>query len=595
VAISFDPFTTTWTKFLHGEAGCDSSQTSIFRLLHESEKELAKLLLANGNMVPYQGNVVQTVSLRREQQKDTSAGSSLGSGIVCITTPESILSDTVRVECFHEEHPVEVAASEEPQVDETPVEALEPLCDGPEPASEVLDYIPDEPEYIPAELEDIPAEPEDILPEPESISQDTETTNFGWGTLAISKKDKKKRKERFTFNEMPVAEEYPTDVLTEEAPAEITAEEDGYEWGHPTEVDCSVIDIIEEIPPACNLQVDVPNIEDDYIPTSKKDKKKKRSKMRCGFQEIQAVEEYPDDTLDRGPTAEFIVEDIATASDLSSAIDWSTHDGIEEVRVCEPEAVATPLEDYHAWECPVAKKDKKKKGRVLVDEDILTSMAEHELALPPAENSWDFISAPKSKKKKKSEAACPEPVLETILEPETVPAAVSEWDTFSAPKAKKKGKKGKLVFEEEIHPPPEPVLEPEPKEVEEETSFSPEPVPEPEPEAVDDWSFSSATKGKKRQGKMAIEEEEILPLEPEPVVEFEELRLDVPPYSPSPVRLRRPSKYQPRIEDGVWKITRPESPPRPEPTKHSTPSSLLTSEAVTEQVRARKMFLPRLL
>jgi len=59
VTTSFDPFTATWTKSLYSELFCTSRDT-IDALLKESEKELAKLLSASRNIVPFQGVMEQT-------------------------------------------------------------------------------------------------------------------------------------------------------------------------------------------------------------------------------------------------------------------------------------------------------------------------------------------------------------------------------------------------------------------------------------------------------------------------------------------------------------------------------------------------------
>lgn len=96
--MSFDPFTATWAKFLHSEPVC-TPRGAIDALLEDSGKELAKLLSASGNTIPFQGMMEQTLTVRRRgQRRDNKCN-------------------------FGEaEHPVEVFASGKPLVDKAPVE-----------------------------------------------------------------------------------------------------------------------------------------------------------------------------------------------------------------------------------------------------------------------------------------------------------------------------------------------------------------------------------------------------------------------------------------------------------------------------------------
>jgi hypothetical protein len=121
VATSFDPFTATWTKFLHSELVC-TSRDAIDALLKDSEKELVKLLSASGNTVPFQGVMEQTFTLRRGgQRRDSISADSMRSDPIVIATPASTLSDTGSRNFVEAEHLVEVPASGESLVDKAPV------------------------------------------------------------------------------------------------------------------------------------------------------------------------------------------------------------------------------------------------------------------------------------------------------------------------------------------------------------------------------------------------------------------------------------------------------------------------------------------
>lgn len=106
VAMSFNPFTGTWAKFLHSEPVC-TSRDAIDALLKHSEKELAKRLCASRNTIPFQGIMEQTLTLRRGGQRRDSSSA------------DSMRSDPIHI--CEAEHPVDVPASGEPLVDEAPV------------------------------------------------------------------------------------------------------------------------------------------------------------------------------------------------------------------------------------------------------------------------------------------------------------------------------------------------------------------------------------------------------------------------------------------------------------------------------------------
>jgi hypothetical protein len=258
VAMSFDPITATWTKFLHSEPICTSTRDAIETLLKESERKLAKLLSAGGNTVPFQGIMVQTLTLYRRQQRDPSSGDSVQSESVVVATPAPTLSDTVSGDFGHMEHLVEVATSREPSVDEAPVDKA--------PVEEAV-------------VEDVNEKSLDEKPlyvseEPGQASQESETISFKRSPWSMSKKDKKK-KATFTFDEIKPAEEYLAEVPAEEPPAE-----DDFAWGSFTATKKdkkkgkTLIEEEKLSPPE-----PVPEPEDDFgwgsFSTSKKKKKGK--------------------------------------------------------------------------------------------------------------------------------------------------------------------------------------------------------------------------------------------------------------------------------------------------------------------------------
>ena len=259
VAMRFDAFSAAWTKFLHSEPNCTSTQDAIETLLRESERELAKLLSTNGNTVPFQGIMVQTLTLHRGQRRDSSTGSSVQSEFAFVAVPGSTLSDTVPEKSVDKEHPVEEAVSEDPSVNKVPVE---------EAVGEDVDKGPLAEEPISVSEEPVP-----LCVEPEPVSQECETFSFDWGFRRISKMDKKKKKATFAFGETQPAEEYPT----EEYPTEVPAEEPLAE-----EV-CCAYDIIEEVP-VCHPELDAPRmiLEGGRLPLLRRTRRKRaesRSKL----------------------------------------------------------------------------------------------------------------------------------------------------------------------------------------------------------------------------------------------------------------------------------------------------------------------------
>ncbi|KAG9228160.1 hypothetical protein BJ875DRAFT_490150, partial [Amylocarpus encephaloides] len=168
VAIRSIPFTTTWTKFLHSKLAF-TSRDAIDALLEDSEKELAKFFSTSGIALPFEEKMEQTFTLcRGGQRRDSSSGDSARSDHIIVATSASTFLDTGSDTFAQAEQPVEVTASEEPLVDETPV-------------AEQIEVVPDE------VAEQIEVVPDEVAEQIEVVPDDA----FGWGSLG--KKDKKKK------------------------------------------------------------------------------------------------------------------------------------------------------------------------------------------------------------------------------------------------------------------------------------------------------------------------------------------------------------------------------------------------------------------
>ena len=218
--MSLDPFNATWTKVLHGEPE-PSPPHAIESLLKESGKELTKLFLANGSIVPFEGDTAQTLTLCREERRNSSAGSSSRSEFVFIATPGSSLPDIVPEEPVNDEALVEEAAIEEAPVEEIATDpAPDPVDEAPieeiavKPADD--DAVAEESMPVLGDPPPIQEQPAPICEDSEPVPQEPVAVNFDWGYSFPSKKDKKmkKKKARFVFDESypPVEETLQEDV-----------------------------------------------------------------------------------------------------------------------------------------------------------------------------------------------------------------------------------------------------------------------------------------------------------------------------------------------------------------------------------------------
>ena len=511
VAMRFDPFTTKWTKFLHGEPNCSSSLDAINTLCRESEREIANLLLANGNTVPFQGPMEQSLTLRREQRRDSSTGNSVRPESVVVATPVLTLSDTFSDNFANAEHLVEVTAYREPSVDNASVEEA------------VVEDVNEQ---------SLAADPIPVSEEPGLVSEASETISSGWSTWGISRKDKKKKKAKFVFDEIPSVEEHPTEILAEEIPAEkipaeeipaeATVKESEVEREHPLGNVGAANDIFVEVQTDLS-EPDVYSAEDNFGWGSftKKDKKK----------------------FGQEPIAEQIEEQIPPP---------------------EPEPVSQLAEDFNWGLSKLSKKEKKKakKGEALTEEE---DRLPPEPVPEPADkwDDWGFSSI--SKKKKKGMNLMEEG---EIPQADSTPEPADKSDVWAWPVSKKEKKGMTWMKEGEV------------------------PHADPAPELADDlyWNFSSTSKKKKKGGKLT-EEVTLLPhefdsvppaeLEPvsPPAEEYEQSKLDESPPPPPPAPSPPPSESRPKSQNSVLENGRSEAPLPPEFVGHPSSAPSFTAAA----------------
>ena len=290
--MSFDPFTATWTKFLHSDPSCISTRNALATLLSVSEIELAKLLSVNGNPIPFQGAMMQSLTLRRGERRESSTGNSMQSESIFVATPGSILPGDARDEIVDREHPVEVADPIESLGDRAPVEEA------------VVEEVFEKP--LAQEPISVSKGPQPLSFEPEPVSQEADE----WGGWGRHKKDTKKEKLSVTFDDIQPAEVYPTDTPAEIPPNYGTPEPvpepvDDLGWSSfsttPKKKKKKNVPIIEEaeIPAPEPVEEPVDNLDWSSFPITSK-KKKKKSIPMIEEAEIPAPEprKEPVDDLD---------------------------------------------------------------------------------------------------------------------------------------------------------------------------------------------------------------------------------------------------------------------------------------------------------
>ncbi|RDW63625.1 hypothetical protein BP6252_11170 [Coleophoma cylindrospora] len=315
VALRIDPLTTIWTKFLHSEPNCISSRDAIDTLLAQSERELATLLMANGSIIPFRGNMVQILTPQGGYRRDSNAGDSMASQFSNIVTPESTLPDAVPDDSTHEEHLFQVVTSKEPPADDVA-------------AAEGVGV--EEDELIP--VSEAP-EPLCVVPEPVS-------------------------------SEAQLAEQYPTEVPAERSPVEAGVEDSWIEGG------CPVVEVFDagEEPPACYSGLDAPLLEDEssrglFTATKKNKKLGKKGKKGKKGQKLTQDEEFPPAEPEAEPA-----EDLGSSFPSPSKKKKKCKMSIQEEEFTpaepEPEPEPEPAEDL-GWSFSSASK---KKGEPLIEE-----------------------------------------------------------------------------------------------------------------------------------------------------------------------------------------------------------------------------------
>ncbi|KAE8451976.1 hypothetical protein EG329_002140 [Mollisiaceae sp. DMI_Dod_QoI] len=494
VAMSFDPLSGTWTKFLHGEATSGCGGGAIASLLDKSAWELQKLFSENGNTLPFEREMMQTLTLRRAQRRDSSAGSSLRSESVFIATPGSSLpDDSVSAEPDYEEPtpcPEPEPADLEPPYGEPVADSDEPAppCTEPEPTCYEPEPTYDEPEPAPpcTEPEEVVydespppcTEPElacdEPVPEcvqPEPVPPQIEETVSSWDDWGSSKKKKKKGKDVLA-ERLPAEEVQPCpaveEILTEDhwsnswGLKKYKGKKKAFVFDEPEPLSKEEgLSLPEEKCPATeeSLQAD----DWDSIFTSKKTSKKdKKKKGVVSFDVVISPEEAP---VPEDPWAAFC---FSKKEKKQKAISIS-----EEAPMLEEELVCVPTEECpKTEEYPLAedewgftptkkpkkdKKDKKKKGRVVFDEEP-----------PPKEESE--CPGPECEATEEEQECAPReerPVPEDCPAPEECQPE-DPWAVFRPSKKEKKitkkdkkdtKKKGKVMFDEappaEDYPAPE--------------------------------------------------------------------------------------------------------------------------------------------
>jgi hypothetical protein len=455
VAMSFNPFNGTWTKFLHGEPASTTS-SAIQSLLGESNKELTSIFSTNGITVPFQGNMMQTLTLCRGERRDSGAGSSEPSEFVFVATPGSSLSDNFPVEHGNDELPPAAAEAPVEEVAEEPDNYELLVEEAPPPVEEVAEPGDNEllVEEAPAEEATVAPANEDIVAEesipvleepappcmdPEPVPPECEATNLDWGTWFSSKKDKKK-KTRFMFDESC-------------PPAEEPSSQEVYLFDCPVE------------------KVKEPEPEPD---TSYPQEERKADEV-CSSDYVAEEVIDPEPKPDTSYPQEELNADEAGSSDCVA----------EEVKAPEPEPDARPSDNDFGWGSFSSKKDKKKKGKISVETEELKV----EEIVPPSSESnqvveddtwgdWGALPSKKSKKKKKVKDASVELAPEPVVEDDS-------WGGWGAISKKSKKKKDE-VKDASVELAPKPAVDDDWWKFATRKDEAKNPVPEPQLEVKDE-------------------------------------------------------------------------------------------------------------
>ncbi|KAF4624146.1 hypothetical protein G7Y89_g14025 [Cudoniella acicularis] len=340
VAMRFDTFNATWTKFLHA-TNAVSTNSAILRLLRETEIETAKRFSANGIGLPFSGEPVQNMSLHRRMHGLSSAESSASSdpsGFEIIATPLSSLpeEDGAREALCEdsEEAPPTPEWREEAMVEETFYEPCEEVAPD-------IECYPEETVAEEAVVEELSYEPyEEVAPTIECYPEETVVDELSYEP----------------YEEVaPAIECYPEEPIVEEPVVE-------------EELPVEEAPAVEEEPIA-----EEPIVEEEAV-------EEEAAAEEPVVEEEPAVEEAP--AIEEEAVAEEpVVEEPAVEEPIA-----------EESVVEEPE----PVPEDSGWGFSSRKKDKKKKGKVIVEECPL----EPEPEVLPEESGRGSLLSKKDKKKK---------------------------------------------------------------------------------------------------------------------------------------------------------------------------------------------------
>ena len=450
VAVKFDPLNNaTWTKCLHGEPASSSSSATL-QLLRESEKEITKHFSANGSMVPFERDMVQTSTMGGGQREGSSAKGSPQSDFVFVDIAEPNVADNTVLMDLIEEHP---SIQEYPLPESPVVEAVL------EPANEVPRAVTPEPGLS--------------WKEPEPASDEAETHNFGWSRLGTSKMGRQNQKTVLTIDLPALVEEYPAEASAEEPPAEVEA--------YPVECVVEVCPPPEPEPNECIVEevsvrepepVEETDLEGDTFSLKKSKKTGKKSN-----QELLETFDEPIIEVEPAPEFEPAIEDSWGAWGVTAkkskkkkgGFTFGSLDLVAEASLPPPEPEPVIDDTYFSWGT-TNKKSKKKKGGAT--SEIVDPVAE---VLPPSpcpepepepvvEDPWGTgwgAIAKKSKKKKRGTTFESVDSVAEALPPPSEPEPIIEdiWFDWGTTNKKSKKKKVKCL---EIHsdPAPEPQLEP---------------------------------------------------------------------------------------------------------------------------------------
>ncbi|KAL2068579.1 hypothetical protein VTL71DRAFT_14916 [Oculimacula yallundae] len=357
IAVTFDPLTSTWTKYLHSDLRPSATDT-FHSLLIESERELTNFLSSNGHVVPFQGSMMHTISLPHGQPYHS------------CTTLASTLPDAFGGDILHVDHSAEVIASS-PLVDQRPVND----ADADDKNSAINEIRRDDFSVRDCPVEEYPAESPDEAPVIENTVEEFQSVepleevalelaeDDDWGSFLPTKK--KKKRGITSMEEYPPPEEVAPEPLVDDGWGSFPTKKDKKkkripaieEHPHPEEISSISAEVAPE-----------PIVDDGWGSfLTKKDKKKKR---------ITTIEEHPlleeVSSISVEVTLEPIVDDGWGSFSLAKK---KKKKGITSMEECPPpeEVAIEPAKDF-GWGSSSTTKKKNKKDHA--DQDVLSTSKE---------------------------------------------------------------------------------------------------------------------------------------------------------------------------------------------------------------------------